>query len=288
MKVQPRWAKRLCGSGLAASVIVAALSAPVLADPPGGRFSDRGDPGRAGEGWDDRGGKQKREERRDDHGGKQKREEQRDRERRDDRDQHRDRDVRDWPRERDRRPDYSEQRRKEGYDPEPWEHLYPPGYRSGDRYRDRDYHKPLPRTFYRSGPRVVPRERTRWYRDVVIVRPHGHWYPGYAHYHRDDDAYKWLAFTAITLGVLDYLNEVQQREHEAAQVSATTAPVGERIYWQEGGASGYVVATREGTTASGRYCREFQHQVSIGGRTEDAYGTACRNPDGSWEVVAAE
>jgi len=122
----------------------------------------------------------------------------------------------------------------------------------------------------------------------VIVRPFGHWYPGYAHYRRDDDAYKWLAFTAITLGLLDYLNEAQQREHEAAQIAATTAPVGERIIWDEGDANGYVVATREGTTASGRYCREFQQEVSIGGRAEQAYGTACRNPDGSWEVVSVD
>ncbi|MGB5261569.1 MAG: hypothetical protein WBO34_13760 [Gammaproteobacteria bacterium] len=154
------------------------------------------------------------------------------------------------------------------------------------RYRD-EYRKP-PRVIYHGKPRVVPRDRVRWYRDVVIVRPHGHWYPGYAHHYHDDDAYKWLAFTAITLGVLDFLNESQQREHEAAQIAATTAPLGERIIWREGNASGVVVATREGTSTSGRYCREFQQEVSISGKTEDAYGTACRNPDGSWEVISVE
>ena len=141
---------------------------------------------------------------------------------------------------------------------------------------------------HRGKPRVAPRDRVRWYRDVVIIRPHGHWYPGYAHHYHDDDAYKWLAFTAITLGVLDYLNEAQQREHEAAQIAATTAPIGERIIWREGNATGTVVATREGTSTAGRYCREFQQKVSIGGRAEQAYGTACRNPDGSWEVISVE
>lgn len=34
----------------------------------------------------------------------------------------------------------------------------------------------------------------------------------------------------------------------------------------------------------GRYCREFQQTVTIGGKTEEAYGTACRQPDGSWEI----
>jgi hypothetical protein len=166
------------------------------------------------------------------------------------------------------------------------EHRYAPEYRYRERYRD--YYKRPPVVIHRGKPYTVPRGRVRWYRDVVIVRPYGHWYSGYGHYHHDDDAYKWLAFTAITLGLLDYLNEAQQREYEAAQISATTAPIGEPIIWQDGGASGAVIATREGITASGRYCREFQHNVSIGGRTEQAYGTACRNPDGSWEVVSVD
>jgi surface antigen len=38
----------------------------------------------------------------------------------------------------------------------------------------------------------------------------------------------------------------------------------------------------------GRYCREFQQQVVIGGQVQDAYGTACRQPDGSWEIVAEQ
>lgn len=35
----------------------------------------------------------------------------------------------------------------------------------------------------------------------------------------------------------------------------------------------------------GRYCREFVQSVRIGGKVEEAYGTACRQPDGSWEMV---
>ncbi|MGD2136971.1 MAG: hypothetical protein PVJ66_09955 [Gammaproteobacteria bacterium] len=169
-------------------------------------------------------------------------------------------------------------------------------YRSDRRDRDRRYapreryqgYYPPSRVISRGRPYVVPGHRMRRYRDVVIVRPHGYWYPGYAHYYDDDDAYKWLAFTAITLKLLDNLNEAQQREHEAAQIAATTAPIGERIIWSEGGASGAVIATREGTAAGGRYCREFLQEVTVAGRAEQAYGTACRQPDGSWEVVATE
>lgn len=34
-----------------------------------------------------------------------------------------------------------------------------------------------------------------------------------------------------------------------------------------------------------RYCREFTRDVKIGGKHEQAYGIACRQPDGSWQIV---
>ena len=34
-----------------------------------------------------------------------------------------------------------------------------------------------------------------------------------------------------------------------------------------------------------RYCREYQTGVTIGGELHSAYGTACRQADGSWEIV---
>lgn len=31
-------------------------------------------------------------------------------------------------------------------------------------------------------------------------------------------------------------------------------------------------------------CREYQIDATVGGKAEKIYGTACRNPDGSWKV----
>lgn len=45
-----------------------------------------------------------------------------------------------------------------------------------------------------------------------------------------------------------------------------------------------VTPTRTYQAPSGQYCREYQTQVIVGGRTENAYGTACRQPDGSWKI----
>ena len=130
---------------------------------------------------------------------------------------------------------------------------------------------------------IVPRHRR--HNNIVIVRPHGHLYLGYGHYHTDNDAWRWLAFTAITLKVLDNINEEAQRAHEAAQVKATSANVGEKITWQTSDSSGYVVATKEGKDSNGLTCREFQQEITVGGKTENAYGTACLQADGAWKII---
>ena len=44
-----------------------------------------------------------------------------------------------------------------------------------------------------------------------------------------------------------------------------------------------VVPTRTYDTASGP-CREYTIDAVIGGRKEKVYGTACRQPDGSWRI----
>ncbi len=38
-------------------------------------------------------------------------------------------------------------------------------------------------------------------------------------------------------------------------------------------------------TATGQYCREYQTTITVGGHVQEGYGTACRQPDGSWQIV---
>lgn len=73
-----------------------------------------------------------------------------------------------------------------------------------------------------------------------------------------------------------------------AEGEAVRAPLGETIQWQnpKSGNSGTVMPTRDGTNEDGDYCREFQTEVQIGGNSEKAHGIACRQPDGSWEIVS--
>ena len=85
----------------------------------------------------------------------------------------------------------------------------------------------------------------------------------------------------------------QQRVVQASQQALDNAPVGQRIMWDnpanEGGAAhGYVEVRRQGTDGAGRRCREFQQVIVVGGQETNAYGTACKDANGDWQVVASE
>ncbi|WP_419905620.1 RT0821/Lpp0805 family surface protein [Kiloniella sp.] len=83
-----------------------------------------------------------------------------------------------------------------------------------------------------------------------------------------------------------YMDDEDKRQADTAYNQAQTAPVGQTIAWNnpDSGNSGTVTPVRDGTSTAGEYCREYQQSVVIGGKTEEAYGTACRQPDGSWEI----
>lgn len=72
-----------------------------------------------------------------------------------------------------------------------------------------------------------------------------------------------------------------------AQGQAYGAPIGQQINWNNpsSGNSGVIVPVRDGYTNNGMYCREFQQKVTVGGRTQNGYGTACKQPDGDWKIV---
>ena len=83
------------------------------------------------------------------------------------------------------------------------------------------------------------------------------------------------------------MDEVDRMQAGQAATRAQTAPLGETIAWNNPNSGNYGSYTpvRDGTSSSGLYCREFQQTVTIGGQTEQAYGTACRQPDGSWRIL---
>lgn len=72
-----------------------------------------------------------------------------------------------------------------------------------------------------------------------------------------------------------------------AQTAAYSAPMGNTIAWSnpDSGNYGNITPVREGRQVNtGAYCREYQTEVYVGGKAERGYGTACRMPDGSWQI----
>ena len=78
----------------------------------------------------------------------------------------------------------------------------------------------------------------------------------------------------------------QQYAAQSANTALERYPDGQTSSWKNpnSGHSGATTPVRTYETAQGP-CREYQTSVVIDGRTQTAYGTACRQPDGSWHVV---
>jgi len=75
-----------------------------------------------------------------------------------------------------------------------------------------------------------------------------------------------------------YHNRAQQQAFEYNKAGASST-------WKnpDTGASGAITPTKT-FEKNGNYCREYTQNISVGGKAEKAYGTACRQPDGSWEI----
>lgn len=60
---------------------------------------------------------------------------------------------------------------------------------------------------------------------------------------------------------------------------------GPRVVYVEPAPVQVVPTTPPYTDPSGRYCREYQSTVTVGGTAQPSYGTACLMPDGQWRIV---
>ena len=74
--------------------------------------------------------------------------------------------------------------------------------------------------------------------------------------------------------------------NQTSQSALESRPDGQTSSWRNpnSGASGTVTPTRT-YVDNGQNCREYSQTISVGGKSEKAYGTACRQADGSWKIV---
>ena len=83
---------------------------------------------------------------------------------------------------------------------------------------------------------------------------------------------------------LDELDKLKMQE--AANLAFEKSPDKQPIKWQNpnNGHNGATVPTKTYYNDLGAPCREYETSVIIGGKKESAYGTACRQFDGSWKI----
>lgn len=92
-----------------------------------------------------------------------------------------------------------------------------------------------------------------------------------------------MAGMAIGGSVGRSMDDVDRMKLAAAMETTRTGVV---TQWQNPDTGyQYAVTPTQTTETTEGPCREFTLDASIGGQTEQIYGTACRQPDGSWRIV---
>lgn len=83
-------------------------------------------------------------------------------------------------------------------------------------------------------------------------------------------------------------NSLEQEDRrlalENSQAALERSRTGETAAWRnpDSGNAGSLTPTRTFQAADGTFCREYQQTITVGGREENAFGTACRQADGTW------
>ena len=82
-----------------------------------------------------------------------------------------------------------------------------------------------------------------------------------------------------------YITGNDSRRAAAAEERAMAS--NEPITWNnpETGNRGTIQPQRTYQNSTGQTCREYNHTIYVEGRAETAHGTACRQPDGTWQLA---
>ena len=97
-----------------------------------------------------------------------------------------------------------------------------------------------------------------------------------------------LAGALIGQGVGQSLDRADQLMMERnAQYALESTRTNVATTWRNPDTGNYDSITPVETyrTSQGQYCREYTQTVVVSGQPQQAYGTACRQPDGSWMII---
>lgn len=84
---------------------------------------------------------------------------------------------------------------------------------------------------------------------------------------------------------LDRADRAAMERHR--HIALESYPSGQSATWSnpDSGNSGSFTPQPAYQDKAGKYCREFQQTVTVAGKTEEAYGKACRQADGTWKII---
>jgi surface antigen len=100
----------------------------------------------------------------------------------------------------------------------------------------------------------------------------------------------WATGAGVLLGALvgNNIGRSLDRADQAylAQASQRSFETGTPVQWNnpDSGNYGTVAPGHSYQARNGGYCREYTQTIYVGGHAQKAYGTACRQPDGSWQI----
>ena len=79
----------------------------------------------------------------------------------------------------------------------------------------------------------------------------------------------------------------QEYHYNTTQNALEHQPTGQASTWAnpDSGHSGQVTPTKTYVSENGKPCREFTQTVTVDGEEEQVKATACRQEDGTWQVV---
>lgn len=80
--------------------------------------------------------------------------------------------------------------------------------------------------------------------------------------------------------------QIDRADRNCLRGTLEHVPAGRTVAWQnpDSGVRYRATPVRTYQTERGRYCREYTTTAVVGGREQQVYGTACRQPDGAWEL----
>ena len=89
----------------------------------------------------------------------------------------------------------------------------------------------------------------------------------------------------------EYGRQLDERDRvamaRARYVAFEQSPSGTTSEWYNPDSGNYGSYTPQPAyERDGQYCREYIQTITVGGELVNGYGTACRQPDGSWKIIS--